>query len=375
MPPRKKAAPKKPTVSEQVGYERKIQNLKGEITMLLAKNKELMKTANVQDKILEYAKLSIDVLPRVPVPKRPPVIDAKSVESAVLIGSCWHIGEDINKQEMGGLNEYNFDIFCQRLQFLIERTIQFTTGNMSSHYFEDIHVILTGDMVSGIIHDELEASNQLNIVEQAMLGALVTAQAMLDLARVFPKVIITGVVGNHGRVKHSKYYKHKQTVNWDFVFYNTLAMLLQKQPNIVFNIPMSFWTLVNIQGFEFITMHGDTVKSWGGIPFYGIQREANKFRELLASQGKFFQYWVSSHFHTKGVLQTGTGENILNGSLKGGDEYAAGLGLYSEPAQLLFGVHRKYGKTWELTIKANHMNGLESRYRYDRTKPVADQML
>ncbi len=375
---KKDDAPKKTHIGipEQTKHDQETLALKAKCRLLEKKYKESLKGRETQAQILEFNKLAVQALPVVSAPE-PIAAEPKSekitVESAVLVGSCWHIGEVINKEEMGGLNEYNFDVFVQRLQFLIEKTISFTTQNMSKHRFQELHVLLTGDMVSGIIHDELEATNQLTIVEQAYLGALVAAQAILELAQAFPKIIVTCVVGNHGRVTKAKYFKHKQTVNWDYVFYNTLALLLKNQTNVSFNIPMSFWAGVEIQGWKFLVMHGDLIKSWGSIPFYGINREVAKWINIKAAQRDFFQYFVASHFHTKAILQSPTGEHILNGSLKGGDEYAAGLGLYNDPIQLLFGVYKKYGKSWELSINAKHAKNIEPRYKYDRSKPLAEQ--
>ena len=61
---------------------------------------------------------------------------------------------------------------------------------------------------------------------------------------------------------------------------------------------------------------------------------------------------------------------ILNASLKGGDEYAMGLSLFSDPVQTLFGVHERHGKTWSLGINAKSATE-PTRYRYDRTRPLA----
>lgn len=358
-----------------VDFDQKSTSLKAELSILRHKYQAALKRNDVSERILEYNSKTIAALPAVPVPPVPKLDKTKTVESVVMVGSCWHIGEVIDKQEMGGLNEYNFEVFKKRYQYLIEKTISFTTKNMANYQFPELHILLTGDMVSGVIHDELEATNELNIVEQATLGALIVAQGFLDLARAFPKIVVTCVVGNHGRVKHEKYFKHKQQVNWDYVFYTNLALLLKNQKNIQFNIPMSFWAGISIQGHNFLIMHGDMIKSWGGIPFYGLAREATKWTEVMASNKEFFRYFVASHFHTKAVLQTPTGERIMNASLKGGDEYAAGLGLFGEPIQLLFGVHEKYGKTWELSINAKHAdNTVTPRYICDKTRNISQQM-
>lgn len=365
------------TLTERMEHDQEVESLRAQIGLLKSKYKIALRGKDAQKLVLELTKEAIKALPRVKAPA-PLALNPKTErtrESAVLVGSCWHVGETINKEEMGGLNEYNFEIFVRRLQFLVGKTVKFTKQNMAMYDFEELQVLLTGDMVSGIIHEELAETNNLTIVEQVYAGAYITAQALLELAQVFPKVVVTGVVGNHGRTGHQKQFKHKQTVNWDFVFYNTLAQLLQNQPNVSFNIPLSFWAIVEIQGWKFLVMHGDLIKSWGSIPFYGINREVSKWIKIQASQKVFFNYTVMSHFHTFAMLQSPTGEDILNGSLKGGDEYAAGLGLYNDPVQILFGVHKRYGKTWQLPLNAKHAedNPRPIRYHYDKTKPLSAQ--
>lgn len=362
-------------VDEQVAHERRLSQCTTELQDLRKKYKELLKEGNLQDKILDFNANAINSLPAVTTP---PLVVPKTtkptVESVVLVGSCWHIGEVINRDAMGGLNEYNFDVFCRRLGFLVDRTIKFTQKNMSAHIFDELHIFLTGDMVSGIIHDELRETNELNIVEQAHLGSLVAAMAIQELARAFPRVIVTCVVGNHGRVTHQKYFKNKQQVNWDYVFYNNLAVLLKNQKNVSFNIPLSFWAGVEVKGHKFLVMHGDLVRSWGGIPFYGLNREVAKWVQIKAAEKDFFHYFVGSHFHTHAELQTPSGQNILNGSLKGGDEYAIGLGLYGDPVQLLFGVHQAYGKTWDLVVKTQYGDDSPNRYLVKRDLPIAKQV-
>lgn len=362
-------------LSESVLRDREEVETKSAYEELKKKYEIAVSQANAVERLMLRLSEVVKALPAVKAPK-PYIISKDAVkESAVLVGSCWHIGEKIDAEEMGGLNEYNFDIFTRRLQHIVEKTISFTQGNMSNHVFEDLHVFLTGDMVSGIIHEELIESNELHIVDQALMGALVTAQALQDLARQFPKVIVTCVVGNHGRTQKEKTFKNKGTKSWDYVFYNTLAMLLKNQSNIEFIIPKSYWAVVDVQGHLFQVQHGDTVRGSLGIPFYGFKREVGKWAEIHAVQNRIVRYFVTSHFHTKAILQSGIGEMIMNASLKGGDEYAIGLGLYGDPIQLLFGVHEKYGKSWELSLNAKHINAAdEVRYRCDLRVPIADQL-
>ena len=120
--------------------ERKILALRSELEILRKKCHTLEKETVAQGRIVEFAKTAIRSLHPVPIPRHSHKIQERK-ESAVLVGSCWHIGEVISKEEMGGLNEYNFDIFVRRYQYLIEKTIH----NAKKFPVDELHVFLTGD--------------------------------------------------------------------------------------------------------------------------------------------------------------------------------------------------------------------------------------
>lgn len=373
---------KKPTLNAFLAeqnvekYETLIAALRADNRGLKSKLDALRREAHVQDRLIDAARVTLDALPPAPPPR--PVSagrrkDSRTVESAVLGCACWHIGETVRAVDTDGLSAYDFDIFCRRLQRLVDTTISFTQENMASYRFDELHILHLGDAISGEIHDELAQTNCLNIVEQATLGAWVTAQAVRELAAVFPRVLFTGVVGNHGRTRQKKYFKYKAQVNWDYVLYNYLALLLRDQPNVVVRAPLSPRAGVNIKGHAFHISHGDDIKAHMGIPFYGISRNVSRWVEIGASQAKFWRYFIRAHFHTGAKLQTAVGENILISSLKGGgDEYALGLPAFNPPQQLLFGVHTRRGKTWELPIEF-HDTPSTSRYVYDRTRSLVEQ--
>jgi hypothetical protein len=364
---------KKPTEPTTVETDAKILKLQTDLATLRAKYKQALKAKTIEEEILEFSKKTVQALPRVPVPRGTSHNSQKTRESVVLVGSCWHIGENIDATQMGNLNAYNFEIFCKRLQFLVDKTVSFTMDNMSNHAFEELVILLLGDMVSGIIHD-LPETNELTIVEQANLGALVTAQAFLELAKVFPRVRVNCVVGNHGRIKQHKYYTNKQPLNWDYIFYQTLALLLKDQPNISFHIPQTFWADVEIQGHKFLIMHGDTMQG-SGHPMAKLAKEAAKWSQIKAINNDSFKYLVSSHYHTVSTMQTSTGALLLNGSVKGSCPYSINLGLHSDPVQLLFGVHEQYGKSWGVDLNCKFTDlEVNSRYKYSRSKGLSEQL-
>jgi len=353
---------------------REVELWKAQARIYKQKYAAAMQEANAIERVVDYVKAAVQAMPE--VKPRPFVLLKKdravTTESASLLLSDLHIGETIRKEQMGGLNEYNFEEFVRRYQYVIDKTIRFAIENMAMHQFPELEVQMLGDMVSGIIHEELSETNCLNIVEQAHLGALVVAQGLIDLAQHFPLVKVHCVSGNHGRLGKQKRFKEKQILNWDYEFYTVLALLLQNQKNIRFNIPLAPWASINVQGHRFLMMHGDDIVTWMGIPWYGIIRASARWQEIetLMRDGAF-GYFTLAHFHNKGTLQGVKGEIIINGSMIGGNELIGRYG-FRGPVQLLFGVHQRYGKTWELPINPQWAPKA-IRYKYDRTKNVAAQ--
>jgi len=104
-----------------------------------------------------------------------------------------------------------------------------------------------------------------------------------------------------------------------------------------------------IQGKTFLVFHGDEIKSWQGIPWYGIERAIARLRELFQAKGVMFDYAALGHMHNWAELERAVGQTMVNGSLVGGSEYSIGrLFSTSPPTQALYFMHSEHGKTWEL---------------------------
>jgi hypothetical protein len=59
----------------------------------------------------------------------------------------------------------------------------------------------------------------------------------------------------------------------------------------------------------------------------------------------------------------------MNGSFQACSEYSINaLGAYNIPSQTIFGVHRTYGKTWEMPVYLRTPNWREDEKRPSRYK-------
>lgn len=337
--------------------------------------KVLLAEESFQDKVIQEIRQLIPALPAVKVPKIEIPKKGVSVnEDVVLNFSDTHVGELVDAQDTMGLAEYNFDIFKQRVQYLADTIMNLTKNKLSGYRFKKLWLNMLGDMVSGLIHDELVEYGDSTIIEWVFGGALIISQFVMELAQLFPEIEVTCVVGNHGRFHRKKRFK-KRYINWDYILYELVATYCRDQKNVKFDIPKSFFTVKNIKGYNFLIIHGDDVNSWNGIPFYGIDRMARNFNELLRKSGKSFDYICLGHFHRTGLLDNTNGCIMLNSSVIGGNEFSIGaLGQANEPKQLFFGMHEKYGDTFMYNIKLRHAPKEKSRYQYNPNDGVSKQL-
>jgi len=340
-----------------------------------SKYKQLVKEESFQDEILKEVRSLIPKLPTVKVPKvNVPKKGVSDKEDIVLNFSDTHIGEIVKFDETMGLAEYDFDIFKQRLEYMSDTIHNLIKNKLVGYKFNKLWINMLGDMVSGLIHDELVEYGEATVIEWVFGGALVIAQFLMEMAQLFPEIEVTCVVGNHGRMHRKKRFK-KRYVNWDYILYETIASYCKDQKNIIFDIPRSFFTVKNIKGYNCLIVHGDDIKSWNGIPFYGIDRMARNFNELLRKSGKSFDYIFLGHFHRTGLLDNTNGSIMINSSVIGGNEFSIGaLGQANEPKQLFFGMHPKYGDTFLYNIKLIHAPKKKTRYIYDPSVGVSKQL-
>jgi hypothetical protein len=254
-----------------------------------------------------------------------------------------HIGEGIDSDQMGGMNEYNFEIFSRRLHGWTHQVLDLVSLRREYASIPVLKVPMLGDMVSGEIHEELVRSNLDNIVMTMARGAYMTAQAMIVLSEHFDEVQIDAVVGNHQRLRKEIYYKDKY-VGWDFLFYQWVAAFCKNQKNIKFTIPKTFYQIIDVAGWDVLIHHGDAMRG------SSMQQKVHSLRQALQPQGKSFQYMFMGHYHHVEEHDIGTGTALMCGCMKGTDEYAFLNGLASKASHVLTFFHPKYGMISRDTI-------------------------
>jgi len=270
----------------------------------------------------------------------------KAEHEMVLLWSDTHAGEVVSREETNGLNEYNWDIMWKRHDRMRDAIYSYVDNR--PYPVEKLHVIALGDMLSGNIHDELVATNEEPYMAVMADFACDGAAWLAKFGERFREITFTGVVGNHPRA-HRKPWAKQAFDNGDWLVYRYMRDLLKGNDQFVeWNIPTAAQTVVEICGRSIMALHGSGIRSsMPGVPWGGVARRVNNLALNYQKQAnKGIDMFVLGHFHNGSFVTSDAGQIVLNGSVKGVDEYSLQAFGGGRPAQqFLLTFHKRHGVT------------------------------
>lgn len=294
----------------------------------------------------------------------------KIQETVVLHLSDEHADSVVKPHQVGFLENFNINVALRRAEILVDTLLKFTQKTLYNYNFNNLVILCNGDHVSGEIHDATKHSAYKNAIRNALAVGQLHACIFRDLSPYFRNVKIVCTSGNHGRRTLKKDYEEPWN-NWDYLVHETARAYCKDIKNIEFLIPESFSVCINVEEHNFCIRHGDDIRSWNGIPWYGIERQTRRLKALNSIHNRNVDYFCFGHFHTLSTQANLTGEILLNGAWVGTSPFVFNsLAAYNTPMQLLHGVHEKNGVTWRLPIKLKsekeHLG--PTRYHIDLAK-------
>lgn len=126
--------------------------------------------------------------------KMSPIVDSN--DDMIVCLSDLHAGIEVDNW----WNVYNTDILRRRLhKYLNEiKSIQDT------HHCKICNVVLAGDQISGIIHENLRLQNNENVIEQLKIAITYIGEFIYALQDWFEEINVYSVSGNHSRINPNK---------------------------------------------------------------------------------------------------------------------------------------------------------------------------
>lgn len=287
-------------------------------------------------------------------------------ESVVLHLSDGHHDSVILPHRVQNLERHDFNISMARGETLVEAVLNFTKNRMTGYNFNTLWILAYGDHTNGEIHGADRHSHFGNMMRSCLAIGQFHGQMIRDLAEWFQEVKVLYLSGNHGRRKEvRKKDYHAAWDSWDYLIAEIAKSYVSNLWNVEVLIPDSFSSVVDVEGFKFCCFHGDDIKGWAGIPWYGIERKTRRLTALNAANDAKVNYYCLGHFHAMGTQAALKGETLINGAWVGCDPYSFNaLDGYNEPMQLLHGVHRDHGVSWRLPIKLRTPDEVNGPKRY-----------
>ena len=273
----------------------------------------------------------------------------KSREGILFIGDT-HVGEVVSPEQTYNFGKYDIETFIIRLQHIADTVKSHVID--SKKKLKKLHLILLGDIVSGNIHDELALNAHGDVTDWILVSYKSIVSLVEELKPyIEDEINIYGVPGNHGRMKAKPQYKNFYN-NYDFITYKFIEEYYNgsRDSKVKCVFKKCFFDIADIHGNKFLFLHGNNIKSWAGIPFYGIDRSYKILSALLTNTGQRMDYMVMGHFHTGVDMARFGGEIIVNGSVIGNNEFSIANNFASTPSQTFLISEEGYGVKYKMMI-------------------------
>jgi hypothetical protein len=258
-----------------------------------------------------------------------------AVPTAIL--SDLHLDEVVRADEMGGVNAYNRRIAEQRLERWVDKACSLPNDHMRGPdmTFDGFALFLAGDLISGDIHEELRKSNAGTIAETIAHWIDPLSAVVRHLADTYGKVTVDVVAGNHGRnpLNRRSPAKGRARDNFDTLIGWLIARDFAADDRVDIHVEMSADAYRTVYGTRYLVNHGDGAKGGSGIAgaLSPLMLFSHRKAKVAAGTGQPFDLMVVGHWHQ--LMQLPGQGLIVNGSLKGYDEYARVSSFAFEPPQ------------------------------------------
>lgn len=244
-----------------------------------------------------------------------------------------HWGEVVKAEQINGLNEYNTPIARERYNRVVNNYLKVCNEYLPNCTDTTKMVLaLGGDNVGGDIHEELALTNDMTTMQATLDYVDHKAKGIRTLLNNgFKQIFIPCVRGNHDRNTHKVHTKNTLETSFAYLVYMFLMRIFEGDKRVVFSVPSGMDCFFKINNTRFLLTHGDCFKGFGSLTGNAFYEKKKMYDRV----GTGFDNMLIGHFHTYSSINNG--EIIVNGTLKGYDEYAFKGGFsYQRPCQAFF---------------------------------------
>ena len=327
-----------------------VQELQNQIADLEAGLKDYRKSHGKLEDF--FNKVSANILPVLPLDSVYEKGSGKvgSPCTAVMRISDGHMGAVQLADEIEGFGEFS-PVICRDRQIdYATRFCKWIDVNRAGYQIDDLAVIVTGDLISGDIHDELRVTNEFPTPVQCVRAAEVLTEQIRLVASAFNNVTVHFLVeDNHARLTKKPQAKEAGYNSFNYVVGKITEIYLQKHSNVDFRIYPQYEKVIEVLNRQYLISHGHGIRGWMGIPWYSIERHVKReagarmqiiMDDITRAKDVGFHKYVFGHYHT----HFETDLYSCCPSVQGTDAHDHKNGRYSRPGQSGWLVHPRFGE-------------------------------
>lgn len=273
--------------------------------------------------------------------------------AAVMQVTDSHCGAIQIADEIEGFNAFDYETCRTRQMNYVSRFLNWVEVHRGAYKIDECSVIVTGDLISGDIHEELRVTNEFPAPVQCVRSGEILAWQIAMLAPEFKKVSVHFVVDdNHSRLTKKPQAKESGLNSLNYVVGHIASIYTSKHDNVEFNIYPQHEKVVSVLSRQYLIMHGHGLPQYFGVPWYGIERRAGRestarMQDIMThndivKRAKEIGYHklVFGHFH----IPFDHSLYSCCGSISGTDAFDHRFGRHSVPSQSAWLVHQKWGE-------------------------------
>lgn len=253
-----------------------------------------------------------------------------------------HMGAVQRADEIEGFNEFSPELCVERSMGFSKAFLRWVELHRSIYRIDEMAYLVTGDLISGDIHDNLRITNAFPTPEQTLRAGYLLADQIKLVAPHFSKVVVHFITeDNHGRLTKIPQKKEAGINSLNYLVGHIAKERVSLLENVEFNIYPTHQIVVHIATRRYLISHGHGVRGWAGVPWYGFDRKSGKeaIKRMVTDSNKFDKM-IMGHFHTPIT----TPYYWLSGSVSGTDAHDHFEQRFAKPSQPAWMVHPKYGE-------------------------------
>lgn len=216
-------------------------------------------------------------------------------------------------------NTFNEDELRKRLSKFLDKIFEV----QKRHQSENCYIVI-GEIISGLIHNNLRIENNENVIEQFITVSTYISNFLEELSKEFREVHVYVTAGNHSRVVANK-NDSLAGENFDYLLPFYTRAKLQNYKNIFIHdneIEPSI-AMFNVRGNNVMSSHGDK------------DTPANVVQNFTMMFGIKPDICLLGHRHTNGLTTVFDSKVIESGSVSGVDSYALSIRKKNKPEQTI----------------------------------------